>query len=274
MKKIFFIAGISMAVLANIGIADELENNDTQVQTQAKIQQSKTSSFKVDEEEAVNMSKQDWIKLRGRMNENKESHYQAALHLDSAEERKFHREAAKNLDELKKKIDHRRWIEKEGGWGIPMQVDLPLLTFMSFDGAQGTESAAIIQAGVRAGISKRQFHPNLEFRALTGVGYAYSDAGHSAYFPFALEVGWADNYRRHPRYLAGVSYEYSSDFGKAEVYLGISPFKDDHWMIRVGYGFSGGMKLDAPAVSGNTITTQKVMIDASSFYSIGMVYVY
>ena len=76
---------------------------------------------------------------------------------------------------------------------------------------------------MRAGISKRQFHPNLEFRALTGVGYAYSEAGHSAYFPFALEVGWADKYRRHSRFLAGVSYEYSTDFGKTEVYLGIAP---------------------------------------------------
>lgn len=62
MKKLLFIAGISMAVLANIGLADELENNDTQVQTQTKSQQSK-NTFKVDEEEAVNMSKQDWINL-------------------------------------------------------------------------------------------------------------------------------------------------------------------------------------------------------------------
>ncbi|CAM3491220.1 hypothetical protein HELA111659_10925 [Helicobacter labetoulli] len=38
MKKLLFIAGISMAVLANIGLADELEKNDTQVQTQTKSQ--------------------------------------------------------------------------------------------------------------------------------------------------------------------------------------------------------------------------------------------
>ena len=201
-----------MAVLANFGLADEQKNT----------QQSK-NTFKVDEEEAVNMSKQDWIKLRSRINENKESHFQAVLQLDSAEERKFHREAAKNLDELKKKIDHRRWIEKEGGWGIPAQVDLPLTTLMDFNGIEGSEGTFIIQAGMRAGISKRQFHPNLEFRALTGVGYAYSSVGHSAYFPFALEVGWADKYRRHSRFLAGVSYEYSTDFGKTEVYLGIAP---------------------------------------------------
>lgn len=273
MKKLLFIAGISMAVLANIGLADELENSDTQVQTQVKSQQSK-NTFKVDEEEAVNMSKQDWINLRSRMNENKESHFQAALQLDNAEERKFHREAAKNLDELKKKIDHRRWIEKEGGWGIPAQVDLPLVTLMDFDGVQGNEGTFIMQTGFRLGISKRQFHPNLEFRALTGVGYAYSSVGHSAYFPFALEVGWADKYRRHPRFLAGVSYEYSTDFGKTEVYLAISPFKDDNWSIRASYGLSGGMKLDTPAISGNKITTQKAMIDANSFYSIGMVFVY
>ena len=273
MKKLLFIAGISMAVLANIGLADELENNDTQVQTQVKSQQSK-NTFKVDEEEAVNMSKQDWINLRSRMNENKESHFQAALQLDSAEERKFHREAAKNLDELKKKIDHRRWIEKEGGWGIPAQVDLPLLTFMSLDGFEGAKNTAIIQTGLRLGISKRQFHPNLEFRALTGVGYAYSEAGSSAYFPFALEVGWANDYRRHPRILAGVSYEYSTDFEKTEVYLTVSPFKDDNWSIRASYGLSGGMKLDTPAISGNKITTQKAMIDANSFYSVGIVFVY
>ena len=90
------------------------------------------------------MSKQDWINLRSRINENKESHFQAALQLDSAEERKFHREAAKNLDELKKKIDHRRWIEKEGGWGIPAQVDLPLVTLMDFDGVQGNEGTFIM----------------------------------------------------------------------------------------------------------------------------------
>lgn len=200
--------------------------------------------------------------------------FKAALQLDDAEERKFHREAAKNLDELKKKIDHRRWIEKEGGWGIPAQVDLPLTTLMDFNGIEGGEGTFIIQAGMRAGISKRQFHPNLEFRALTGVGYAYSNVGHSAYFPFALEVGWANDYRRHPRFLAGVSYEYSTDFEKTEVYLGIAPFKDDQWTIRASYGLSGGMKLDAPAISGNTITTQKVMIDANSFYSIGIVFVY
>lgn len=82
----------------------------------------------------MNTSKQDWIKLRSRINENKESHFQAVLQFDSAEERKFHREAAKNLDELKKKIYHRRWVEKEGGWGIPAQVDLPLVTLMDFDG--------------------------------------------------------------------------------------------------------------------------------------------
>ncbi len=263
MKKLLFIAGFSMAVLANFGLADE----------QKTTQQSK-NTFKVDEEQAVNMSKQEWFELRKRINENKESHFQAALQLDDAEERKFHREAAKNLDELKKKIDHRRWIEKEGGWGIPMQVDLPLTTLMDFNGIEGSEGTFIIQAGLRAGISKRQFHPNLEFRALTGVGYAYSSVGHSAYFPFALEVGWADNYRRHPRYLAGISYEYSSVFEKAEVYVGVSPFKDDHWTLRASYGLSGGMKLDAPAVSGNTITTQKVMIDANSFYSIGIVFVY
>ncbi len=252
-----------MAVLANFGLADEQKNT----------QQSK-NTFKVDEEEAVNMSKQDWINLRSRMNENKESHFQAALQLDNAEERKFHREAAKNLDELKKKIDHRRWIEKEGGWGIPAQVDLPLLTFMSLDGFEGAKNTAIIQTGLRLGISKRQFHPNLEFRALTGVGYAYSNVGHSAYFPFALEVGWANDYRRHPRLLAGVSYEYSTDFGKTEVYLAISPFKDDNWALRASYGLSGGMKLDTPAISGNKITTQKVMIDANSFYSLGVVFVY
>ena len=263
MKKLLFIAGFSMAVLANFGLADE----------QKTTQQSK-NTFKVNEEEAVNMSKQDWIKLRSRMNENKESHFQAALQLDDAEERKFHREAAKNLDELKKKIDHRRWIEKEGGWGIPMQVDLPLTTLMDFNGIEGSEGTFIIQAGMRAGVSKRQFHPNLEFRALTGVGYAYSSVGHSAYFPFALEVGWANDYRRHPRFLAGVSYEYSTDFEKTEVYLGIAPFKDDQWTLRASYGLSGGMKLDAPAISGNTITTQKVMIDANSFYSIGIVFVY
>ena len=263
MKKLLFIAGFSMAVLANFGLADEQKNT----------QQSK-NTFNVDEEEAVNMSKQDWINLRSRMNENQESHFQAALQLDDAEERKLHREAAKNLDELKKKIDHRRWIEKEGGWGIPAQVDLPLLTFMSLDGFEGAKNTAIIQTGLRLGISKRQFHPNLEFRALTGVGYAYSNVGHSAYFPFALEVGWANDYRRHPRILAGVSYEYSTDFEKTEVYLTASPFKDDNWAIRVSYGLSGGMKLDAPAISGNTITTQKVMIDANSFYSIGMVFVY
>ncbi|BAM12526.1 hypothetical protein HCN_1316 [Helicobacter cinaedi PAGU611] len=82
--------------------------------------------------------------MRSRINENKESHFQAALQLDSAEERKFHREAAKNLDELKKKIDHRRWIEKEGGWGIPAQVDLPLVTLMDFDGVQGNEGTFIM----------------------------------------------------------------------------------------------------------------------------------
>ncbi|BAM12527.1 hypothetical protein HCN_1317 [Helicobacter cinaedi PAGU611] len=41
-----------MAVLANFGLADEQKNT----------QQSK-NTFKVDEEEAVNMSKQDWIKI-------------------------------------------------------------------------------------------------------------------------------------------------------------------------------------------------------------------
>ncbi|EFR47811.1 hypothetical protein HCCG_02360 [Helicobacter cinaedi CCUG 18818 = ATCC BAA-847] len=34
------------------------------------------------------------------------------------------------------------------------------------------------------------------------------------------------------------------------------------------------MKLDAPAILGNKITTQKVTIDANSFYSVGMVFVY
>lgn len=66
MKKLLFIAGFSMAVLANFGLADEQKNT----------QQSK-NTFKVNEEEAVNMSKQDWINLRSRMNENKESHFQS-----------------------------------------------------------------------------------------------------------------------------------------------------------------------------------------------------
>ncbi|WP_415580255.1 hypothetical protein, partial [Helicobacter labetoulli] len=59
-----------------------------------------------------------------------------------------------------------------------------------------------------------------------------------------------------------------------EVYLAISPFKDDNWALRASYGLSGGMKLDAPAISGNTITIQKVMIDANSFFSLGVVFVY
>ena len=139
---------------------------------------------------------------------------------------------------------------------------------------KGTKGLLLCKLAFVGGISKKHFHPNLEFRTLTGVGYAYSEAGHSAYFPFALEVGWADKYRRHPRFLAGVSYEYSTDFEKTEVYLGIAPFKDDQWTLRASYGLSGGMKLDAPAISGNTITTQKVTIDANSFYSIGIVFVY
>lgn len=58
------------------------------------------------------------------------------------------------------------------------------------------------------------------------------------------------------------------------MYLTASPFKDDNWAIRVSYGLSGGIKLDAPAILGNKITTQKVTIDANSFYSVGMVFVY
>ncbi|WP_295738604.1 hypothetical protein [uncultured Helicobacter sp.] len=263
MKKLLFIAGFSMAVLANFGLADEQKNT----------QQSK-NTFKVNEEEAVNMSKQDWINLRSRMNENKESHFQAALQLDDAEERKFHREAAKNLDELKKKIDHRRWIEKEGGWGIPLEVDIPIANLMSF----GDVKQSILQMGMRIGVSKRQFHPNLEFRALTGVGWSYlfngNDGTSAAYFPFAFEIGWANDYKRNPRFLAGIAYEYASTYSKTEIYLGIAPFKDDAFMLRLGYGLQGGMKIDIPAIANGQITTEKAFIKADDILTFGVMYAY
>ncbi len=244
MKKLLFIAGFSMAVLANFGLADEQKNT----------QQSK-NTFKVNEEEAVNMSKQDWINLRNRMNENQESHFQAALQLDDAEERKLHREAAKNLDELKKKIDHRRWIEKEGGWGIAGSFDYMNLTQFSGD------QSGILEIGIKLGVSKRQFHPNVELRAMAGIGW--TNFGNSYYIPLNFEIAYAHDFRRNPSYYFGVEYDYSPLYNKTLLYVIAQPPFLDIIGIKLGYGLDSNLHIN---VLGKTIEA-----DGGNFWTLGFV---
>lgn len=155
----------------------------------------------------------------------------------------------------------RRWIERRGGWGIAADFDFALDVF-TYKVGGGTLGSSMFQVGPRIGIAKR--FQNIELRALTGAGFTAGDIT-SFYVPFGVEVGYADSTKENPSTVIGLSYTYSPQFSKTELYV---TFYLGTMAVKLGYGFAGGINVEVPTnLSGGK---EKVMIDADGIYTIGL----